>query len=132
MKDDKIALNFSEKFILEGIYEIPSPKGGTFDAYGIIIPDKDYDENGVKRILLVNVKYVYRSAKFKNGRYTYLLEEHEYPICYTDGFTEDGKYILTRSQEKMTGLEIVESFRRYRAGLRKTFEDRFIPKKEEE
>ena len=40
--------------------------------------------------------------------------------------------ILKSSQEKMTGEEIVESFKRYRAALAKNVEQTFMPKKEED
>ena len=136
VKENEIALNFSEKFLLEGIYEIPSPKGGTYDAYGIVIPDEDYSENDVKRVFLVNVRFVHKSknpktGEIENGRYTFLLRDHEYPINYADGFTEDGQYILKKSYERMPGEEIVESFKRYRAALARKFEQKFIPKKED-
>ena len=137
VKDNEITLYFSEKFLLDGIYEIQLPHGDSINAYGIVVPDENYDENGSKRVVLVYEKRVHINEKprfktFENERYAYLMRTLKYPILDIDGFTQDGKCILKSSQEKMTGEEIVESFKRYRAALAKNVEHTFMPKKEED
>ena len=64
MKDNEIALRFSEKFI-KGKMTLPSVDGGTYDMYIIEMPNEEGDDTEFKRTFTVPVKGVYDDNKYK-------------------------------------------------------------------
>ena len=130
MKDNEIALRFSEKFI-KGKMTLPSVDGGTYDMYIIEMPNEEGDDTEFKRTFTVPVKGVYDDNKYKYIKYTYLLKERHYKVIRAE-FYDDFRVKNQHESTLMSAEEIKAVFDRYRDRKRKNFESQFIPEEKKE
>ena len=126
MKENEVAISFSESFIRDKL-TLPSVDGGSFELYIIEMPDEEGEDQEIKRTFTVPVKYLYTDSKHSFIRFTYLLKDKYYRVMRA---MYDSENRVTRCMEtnQMTGQEIADVFKRYRARKSKKFEESLTAK----
>ena len=130
MKDDEIALSFSESFIRDRL-TLPSVEGGSYDLYIIEMPDEEGDIHEIKRTFTVPVSRLKTDGKHGFIKYTYLKKDGFYRVmrCLYD---KNARSTRVEENFQMTGQEIADVFRRYRERKTKQFEGTLTPEEKKE
>ena len=130
MKDDEIALSFSESFIRNKL-TLPSVEGGSYDLYIIEMPDEEGDEHIIKRTFTVPESKLRPDKKYEHIKYTYLKKDRRYRVMRSL-YDENSRSTRVEETCEMTGQEIADVFNRYRSRKRKDFEKNFVQKEKKE
>lgn len=120
MKDNEIALSFSEKFIKDKM-TLPSADGGTYDLYIIEMPNEEGDDTEPKRTFTVPVSSVRTDNKYDYIKYTYLRKERQYRVLRAE-YDKEQKASRVLETCTMSAEDIKAVFDRYRDRKRKNFE----------
>ena len=130
MKDNEIALKFSEKWIKDRM-TLPSADGGTYELYIIEMPNEEGDETEPKRTFTVPVSRVYSDQDKEYLKYTYLLKERQYRVMRAE-YDRENRASRVIEICTMSAEDIKAVFDRYRDRKRKNFENQFIPEEKKE
>ena len=130
MKDNEIALKFSEKWIKDRM-TLPSADGGTYELYIIEMPNEEGDDTEPKRTFTVPVSRVYPDQDKEYLKYTYLLKERQYRVMRAE-YDRENRASRVIETCTMSAEDIKAVFDRYRDRKRKNFESQFIPEEKKE
>ena len=130
MKDNEIALKFSEKWIKDRM-TLPSADGGTYELYIIEMPNEEGDDTEHKRTFTVPVSRVHQDQDKEYLKYTYLLKERQYRVMRAE-YDRENRASRVIETCTMSAEDIKAVFDRYRDRKRKNFESQFIPEEKKE
>ena len=130
MKDNEIALKFSEKWIKDRM-TLPSADGGTYELYIIEMPNEEGDDIEPKRTFTVPVSRVHQDQDKEYLKYTYLLKERQYRVMRAE-YDRENRASRVIETCTMSAEDIKAVFDRYRDRKRKNFENQFIPEEKKE
>ena len=130
MKDNEIALKFSEKWIKDRM-TLPSADGGTYELYIIERPNEEGDDTELKRTFTVPVSRVHPDQDKEYLKYTYLLKERQYRVMRAE-YDRENRASRVIETCTMSAEDIKAVFDRYRDRKRKNFENQFIPEEKKE
>ena len=130
MKDNEIALKFSEKWIKDRM-TLPSADGGTYELYIIEMPNEEGDDIEPKRTFTVPVSRVHSDQDKEYLKYTYLLKERQYRVMRAE-YDRENRASRVIETCTMSAEDIKAVFDRYRDRKRKNFENQFIPEEKKE
>ena len=130
MKDNEIALKFSEKWIKDRM-TLPSADGGTYELYIIEMPNEEGDDTEPKRTFTVPVSRVHQDQDKEYLKYTYLLKERQYRVMRAE-YDRENRASRVIETCTMSAEDIKAVFDKYIDRKRKNFENQFIPEEKKE